>query len=282
MVISIIAILMGLLLVGIQKVRIAGKRTVTVTEVNTLGASATKFKQDFGFYPAQSFRIPNRMPDLNNQSDPDTPAMQVIIRMFPRGLYQLGAMKVPLSSVPMNTVLSWGTWSTLPQPITGSQCLVFFLAGPSLQGWDVNEPLNLTPPASGAKRGPYFDFKDSSLKDPTTGTVDYNYRDPFGTPYAYLSTGAGDAYTGGSVSVTTPKGTYAISALSADGKRHANQGTCQIISAGPDQKFGLGSTFISPGNYTPWTPGAGAYATNGDGGDDVGNFNNGLQLSVTP
>jgi len=280
-VIAIIAILAGLILSAVQKARLAGRRATTVTDVNSLSGSVKTFKDDFKINPPQSFRVPNRMPNIANAGDVDTPAMLLLIRMFPRGSFVVPGPtgRVPLASVPPNTPFNWGPWSTLPQPLTGSQCLVFFLGGPSLQGWNVNEPIGAAvPPANGAKKGPYYEFKDNSLKHPTTGTVDYFPRDVFGTPYAYFSSGAGDRYMapalGGDIVVTNTAGTaFTISPFTTGGARPVNPGTCQIISAGPDMTFGIGGA---------WAPGTTPYAGTDVGADDVANFNDGKQLGTNP
>src|SRR5262245_11464172 len=48
---AIIAILIGMLLVTVQKARDAGYRTTAVSEINQMDAAATTFNQRYGFYP---------------------------------------------------------------------------------------------------------------------------------------------------------------------------------------------------------------------------------------
>ena len=61
-VITIIAVLAALGTGAYQKVRVAGKRTATVSEINNMNVAITKFKQDFGFNPPQYMRFPVTTP----------------------------------------------------------------------------------------------------------------------------------------------------------------------------------------------------------------------------
>jgi prepilin-type N-terminal cleavage/methylation domain-containing protein len=149
----------------------------------------------------------------------------------------------------------------LPTPslTDGNQCLVYFLGGPSGTGWD---PATPAAPTGTSKKGPFFDF-------PANRIVGGRFLDPWKTPYAYYrSTPAG--YSGNATYSNTEEGTSTFVEPLKQGMKWVNQDGVQIISAGPDAKFGNdGNAADGVGN---WTPGSGTWAGAGDGADDLGNF----------
>ncbi len=102
------------------------------------------------------------------------------------------------------------------------------------------------------------------------------YVDPWGTPYRYL---VPPPPTVGDKRTPTPAEYRQLQLhiiLGMWGVRGYTEkwkwlGRVQIISAGPDKKFGPGGE---------WTPGAGPWAPAGVGADDIGNFNFGYPLGA--
>ena len=208
--------------------------------------------------------------------------------------------------------------STLPVPsvvkaneegllLEGSQCLVFFLGGPEQLGFVPSGPYS-PPSGTTSTKPPYYEFKNSRM-DPSIltrvnsliGTPDVpngylnGYLDPYGTPYAYFSTFTGVNYNSKYAwqpPVVTPAYSLPMRAFqvpkvsNSDPDKWVNSGRVQIVSAGKNKRFGPGTIDkgIPPNTY--WVPGGIGYALdaavpNGDGGDDLANFNAGAQLGVT-
>jgi hypothetical protein len=163
-------------------------------------------------------------------------------------------------------------------------------------------------PAGNTKKGPYFDFPAGRLIVPeaTSGYVSGNalpnFVDPWGVPYAYFAAG-GDNYDGrlffpfGSsfpADLTTPstqyRGTVAGMRPVRMGNKWVNAGKCQIVSAGPNLKFGPGSqSSATVAATTPLytqaediRPGVSTgYAEKDAGEDDLANFNEGTNLGTS-
>ena len=270
LVISIIGILTALFLGVVQRARAAGQRVQVASDISQMNAGLYQFKQEYGFYPPTTFTVPT----LAN----DTTSLPVIQRMFPRWQPQ------PPTG-PNPAPLSFGIFSGT---LDCNQCMVFFLAGPGLQGWDKSNPTNPTPTAAN-KKGPYQEFAANKLDNLN---VNPHFLDPWGTPYAYLQSGA----TASSATVTLPSanGTQTIQVYStplgtgaAQIARPVNGDGVQLISAGPNKFFGPGGSRQTT-NATPqavWVPGdTPDYIPNlstSRGGDDIANFNNGAPLGVT-
>ena len=63
--IAIIALLAGLLLPAISKVRMFASRTTATSEMNQIAAACTKFQGDWGFYPPSTFKFPTKPAGAN-------------------------------------------------------------------------------------------------------------------------------------------------------------------------------------------------------------------------
>lgn len=154
---------------------------------------------------------------------------------------------------------------TMPFPTPaltdGNQCLVYFLGGPNGTGWD---PATPAAPTGTSKKGPFFDFPAGPRLEGTPA----RFLDPWGTPYAYFRY-SGTGYSGSQTYTNNKEGWSAntISPFSAGGKP-VNIDGVQVISAGPDAKFGAGGATVG--------------SATGDGADDLGNFNGGVQLGTNP
>jgi type II secretory pathway pseudopilin PulG len=306
-VILIISVLAALTTAAVIQVTKSGKRVTAVNEISQLDVVLAKFKQDFGFYPpshvgytdssgvqrVKRFRVPTNV---------NEPEYFLLKRMFPRW--------TPISDASGNIATA-----SLPggagNQLDGNQCLVFFLAGPTGTGWDPNNPIAANAAASN-KKGPYFDFQANRL-------VGGRYLDPWGVPYAYFSSNAGnDTYDPRaqfpwaadpapetyapaleSIAALAPEATettFRVHPYRAANGKWLNPGKFQIISAGPDQRFGAGSYVVSAGppavirDWTPGAPGTEYLSTNNDpvagvnvnfGYDDLANFNGGSNLGET-
>jgi prepilin-type N-terminal cleavage/methylation domain-containing protein len=240
-VLAIIAILIGIIVPAVQRVRAVGTKTTAVAEINQLALGAADFKREFGFFPPDSGKIPTTATTADAQ---EQQTLATLRRMFPRW-NPSGALGLPNAGSTLN----------------GNQCLVFFLGGPGGVGWDGANPANATPGPN--KKGPYYDFPTNRLIGAPASHVD-----PWRTPYAYFRSVDGN-YPSGAVNYGTPAGS--IQPFTSGG-RFVNQTGVQVISAGPDLRFGPGGT---------WTPGTGSYTQAAIGGDDLGNFNEGLVLGAT-
>lgn len=238
-VLAIIAILIGIIVPAVQRVRGVGTKTTAVSEINQLALGAADFRREFGFFPPDSGKIPTNASTADAQ---EQQTLAVIRRMFPRW-NPSGALAFPNAGSTMN----------------GNQCLVFFLGGPGGTGWDGANPVNSTPGSN--KKGPYYDFPSNRLVGAPA-----SYIDPWRTPYAYFRSVDGN-YPSGSVTYA-PGG--AIQPFTSGG-RPVNQTGVQVISAGANQAFGPGGV---------WAPGTGLYTQAAAGGDDLGNFNEGLVLGA--
>lgn len=198
-VIAIIAVLVGMLLVAVQKVRDTGNRTTAVSEMNQLDAAATTFNQRYGFYPpthmveadttgvtrVRRFMIPTRF---------DQPEVQYLRKMFPRWNPQPGAGLAP-DNVTFSPPLQGAG-----KELNANQCYVYFIGGPGTllgpndptwpglrPGWDKSAP---QAPTGNSKDGPFYEaFQDARLtnKSVSPATYDGQYRDPYDTPYAFFN-----------------------------------------------------------------------------------------------
>lgn len=249
-VMTIIIILSGMTLAVVQKVRAMSLRTSAANDISQLAVACEAFKRDYGFYPPQNKTGPTI--DLAT-------IKSALNRMFPRAK----------SNIDMMTALP-GDFSGYTE-LDNNQGLVFFLGGPSLVGWDSADPRTAVPTGS-TKKQPHFDFPEHRLKDPTVGTKDFRFRDPWGTPYAYFRSVEGNDYGGSFTSNGTTVTPY------KQGVRFVNQNSIQIISAGAN-----GRSTIAPMGFgigDEWVPGTGDYSSTANGFDDMANFNQGAQLGV--
>lgn len=157
-VMAIIAILAGMLMAGVQRARTVARRTSAANDISQLAAACQAFKQQFGFYPPDTYTITSTPGD----SDP-------VKRMFPRAASFAGMPGA-------------GT------PLTQAETLTFFLGGPGMTGWDPQNPANPNP-AGVTKKGPYFDFAVNRVSG-------HSFLDPWGTPYIYFRSVNGNDYGG--------------------------------------------------------------------------------------
>ena len=234
-VISIIGLLIALLLPAVQKIRVAGKRAQTGADISQLSASAASFKQEFKFYPPDSFRIPV------NGTDPGVAVYQ---QMFPRWTPVVNGSGVIAPALT-------GAGTTL----VGGSSLFYFTTGPVGTGWAIDGPFQPSPSAT-AKKGPFFEYSGPPL-------TNWTYFDPFGTPYVYFASSSGGKYNGAAQAGVLPF-------KDSTGVKFVNSDSVQIISAGANKAFGPGGQFIAgSGVYVSGSPGADDMA-NFNGGAPLG------------
>jgi prepilin-type N-terminal cleavage/methylation domain-containing protein len=228
-VIAIIAILSGLILGGVGRVRVAAQRAQAMGDINALSTAIGAFKAKFNNVPyiPAGFTLRSAYP----ANDPDGAYLK---RLFPQ--INLSATGLP------------------DQALNQNQALIFFLTGGSVTnytGFSANrqQPFSL----NGTRIGPFLDITPSKL------TSDGQFKDTWGTPYAYFTSVNGNDY---------PASTFSANGTSVspftEGGRFVQQKGFQIISAGPNGKFGPG------GDYRGTN--AAAYDAGAVGGDDLASF----------
>jgi prepilin-type N-terminal cleavage/methylation domain-containing protein len=285
-VIAIIGVLAALTTAAVQQVRKRGREATIIEEITQLEAACTKFKQDFGFNVPQTFTFPDRV----NRNDPNYAKLCKMFRGWPVNRESI-ADGTTFTAANIPHIMFRGQ-DMSGQTITGSKCLVFFLGGPELLGFQVSGPYAPTANAT-SRKGPYYEFKTSRL-DYSSNTDIHSYRDPYGTPYAFFSTGESDRYDpnfalsisnvdGTNTSTVRAVGTTANNAA-ATSVKWLKMGGVQIMSAGYDKKFGGGIVVTTPApnppTYTGWQAKVGEYGGSKPGEDDFANFNGGLKLGA--
>jgi general secretion pathway protein G len=277
-VVVIIALLLALLLPAIQKARVIAQEAEARNEMSQLTAAATAFKNEWGAYPPSLFRLPTK-PGGNVGANA---ALEDASYLFLKQKYNRWT---PTTNAAGDIIWDANMAQYLNQTLAGNQSMTFFLGGPirvgenSPNGWAHDQP---TVPSTTANSKMFFlEMKAAKLETGTQygyGTNARVYMDPFGTPYVYFgSNKVGGKYTAVPAAVFTSthpevgaNGTP--SPYMETGTKFANQDMCQIISAGPDNRFGAGGTNWSP-TYTD-------YVGTGPGADDMANFNGKSRLGV--
>ncbi|OWK43613.1 type II secretion system protein [Fimbriiglobus ruber] len=300
-VIAIIAILSALTTAAVQRVRIVAKRAAAVSEINQLATSATAFKNDFGNYPPSNITIPHKVPPgVTSQEDA---GYMLLLKYFPRWQVQVGTQTLTASNAlqtfpgqtfaqPNTAVgIQFMSYNSITQTLApfaagggtldGNQCLVFFLGGPNLTGFD---PAGPYPPSGTTRKGPYYDFQPNRLTTNNATNTMVWADDPWGSPYAYF------ASTGNSYLPTlqfplpspfgpgTWNGTTVVPYSTPT--KPVNPNGIQIISAGANgTNTSTGAKGFGPGGA--WIPGSAPYTAGTAGEDDLGNFNSGFQLGAS-
>jgi prepilin-type N-terminal cleavage/methylation domain-containing protein len=258
-VMAIIALMLTLLMSGVQRARVAYKRNAAHTEIRELGQGVTLFKQKLSvdFIPSKIVLREDGAYVLNSP-DPVQNKLE---------LDSLNWLKAawPHLTFPVD----WNqnnTTDTTPITLEGDQCLVFFLGGMSLDGNNNFNPNGQPSGFSVNKRnpmdrstseriGPFIQFQVDRLRD-VRGNGFRSYIDPWkAQPYLYFTSygkQAGYKATDATMGVTPYVDPATNKPKNADG--------FQIICAGEDKIFGSG------GSNLPAT---------GPGEDDIANFSQG-------
>jgi hypothetical protein len=141
--------------------------------------------------------------------------------------------------------------------LEGDQCLVFFLGGVpgtrargvTVQGFSTNPRDPVRP--GGDRLPPLYEFDADGLVC-VHGNRFPSYADSWGTPLAYFSSyGRRDGYNRYGTTDCPALGVWPYAQALDPTPRYLNPNTWQLVSAGPDRKFGRGT--VLPGGRT-WTP----------------------------
>jgi len=306
-VIGIIALLAGLLLAAITKVKDVGPRVRTKDEIGQLSLAVENFKATY-----QVQYVPTCMWMSNDYSQANLSPALLDSRQYYSRVWPKAFVAVPPAPAPGFT-----PWPMQPTALDGNQVLVLLLGGLQRTGW-TNSPNNPfpAPPDGSTAKGPFFDFKaeridkdghyhdfywDSQSLDKS---VYYYFSSYAGNDYDYFGKKYYDKAPDGSqnpdplrIAGMTREGGYGnpdpinysvVAPLRGLDGRYINPNGFQIISAGKNVRPGKGSQ-CNPSAWTPnnapwpqrvcpqgqyllYDPGVGDYSPGAVGGDDLSNF----------
>jgi general secretion pathway protein G len=292
-VIAIIAVLVGLTTAAVMKFLVEGPKTANFIEIRQLEVALENARTQFKL---GSDQFPSRIMLCEKFAQYQPPTSPLVVdsirflqQMFPR-------IDMTIWNNPAPTVgIDWngnGAIDPTPFVLEGDQCLVFFLGGIQTGAGGINGCLGFStdprnPAAQTQSRiGPFYEFKSGRLRviphttAPSTNAPFFSYFDAYNRrPYAYFS------------SYRQANGYDHYAALGTDcaalgvwpyaevwvPRRYLKPNTFQIISAGPDGVFGVG-TNNAANVWSPQRIGA-ANAPKTPGEDDQSNFH-GNQLGV--
>jgi prepilin-type N-terminal cleavage/methylation domain-containing protein len=264
-VMAIIVVLVGLLMSAVISVLAARSRAQTRTELAKLESALSAGMQEH--YAGRPKTLPGKLVLYNNldvyrnpgaagvtaTSNPNlkdvSNSAEALRKMFGTKLIRPGG------------VVNWdGAGNTNAMILEGQHCLVFYIGGmPAVSGGLVRmtgfstNPENPTEPG-GERIKPFYEFESTRLRSAGAPAGFYSYHDPYGTPYVYFGgTGAANSY----VSHTS----LGVSAYVDSTGKYAKPNSFQILSAGPDRRFGAGGV---------WDPRSGS--TDQNARDDMSNF----------
>jgi len=274
-VVAIIAILVGMTMVAVQKIRDRANEVQLRSDISQLQASISKAQTDLGigYIPSQL------VIDESGLYVPPPTATPALVNLYADSksillklMHQTDSLALTASTVPgiAGPGIDWNNNGMIDPPtvLSGDQCLVFFLGGivsgspPAARGFSTN-PRN---PADGRQDriGPFFQFESKRLVQGGNGF--YSYNDPYGTPYAYFSSyKIANAYSRYGVSDCANLGVSPYIQSTTPTVTFYNPKSFQIISAGKDRTFGPG------GLWGPSNP-----PTNPAAADDMSNFSSSL------
>lgn len=256
-VISIIGILTVLLLNGIQAVRTRARIAEVNVDISNLEKAIADFKLKYGVEPPSSFILHETGSDWSSTAAPADlrrNSVAFIRQVWPEFNF----------SADRDYNNDGDTSDT--HILNGSECLLFFLAGPGVIRDDIDDvtmvgfstnptnPFNLT---SQPRVGPFY----SALKDRLVDTDSddcFELLDPLPAqelPYIYLSAYGGRGYQPNGYDDTAGNDDDEVSGTFTshyhDGTSTTgayNLQTYQIISAGYDADYGTGGEYIAEDN----------------------------------
>ncbi len=198
-VITVIAILAGLLLGGVQsamgRVRVAS----VVSEIKNLEKAIKDFEAEFGVQPPSFMILCERATDWNLNAPPELAADIRASRAFLRQLWKDYDFTVDRDINGINGIEA-------PHRLNGAECLVFFLGGlvdrdsgvPTVKGFSKvsSAPFGSLAGAQGSRSGPYYEFDSKQLIDLDNDGF-YEYIDSIPgqqRPIQYFSSYGGTGY----------------------------------------------------------------------------------------
>jgi prepilin-type N-terminal cleavage/methylation domain-containing protein len=260
-VITIIAILVSLLLVGVQGAVSRARVAAVVAEIKNLEQAIQQFKAEFGTEPPSHIVLYEETTSATNgwnTAGQETRTSRSIIRQLWKDYDFATAVDINHDGDTSDTIR-----------LTGAECLVFFLGGvTSLDGTTVTcKGFSKVPSApftslTGARSGPYYEFKPTQLIESTTaisGSTNnrmYVYIDSIpgqARPIQYFSSYGGAGYriyglngtlnnsatSDDEVIPSTMQWVYTKSAGSSTTAGEVyNPNTFQLISPGLDGEYG--------------------------------------------
>jgi prepilin-type N-terminal cleavage/methylation domain-containing protein len=281
--IAIIALLISLLASGVVLALTKVDQAKAQREVGGLASAVKQFESDFNISVPPPSRI-RLYQNLGNYTAATADQLDADSWTFLRKVWpRIGGAS------PSTAMINWGPNNTGGNYLLeGQECLVFFLGGRQVKSanglWagigfsaDPTNPMN--PSTTIGAKGPYYQFESPRLSQAGTAGKFLQYADPYGTPYAYFS--SGKSPNGYNAYYTLLGNKYDCATLGNFGPyyqagvspiQYYNADTFQIISAGKDGKFGPGGA---------WSPLSGPAGTAPNGADDVSNFYD-SRLGVTP
>ncbi len=298
-VMTILLVLMSLSLSAVQRVRAKARELKVRNDISQLSASIQAFKSN-----KQVSYIPSLIKLCNTSTNYGTTQFDLDSQAYLKKVWpRLSTPGLPpgvwtvydqTNTNPKLRSLGWfpndpNASANSVYILEGWQSMVFFLGGMQVGtgciGFSTN-PANPTlqfdpsvspPQPTFRMEQPYFDFPTDRLLPGTNnlGTTTLAFQDPYGTFYAYFSSTYGNDYNRygalyGSDCTSLSVAPY----YDAPGNFvvYYNRDSFQIISAGKDQAFGLGSTLTIGTTWygTQWSAGIGW--ASGTGADDFANF----------
>ncbi|QDT23839.1 prepilin-type N-terminal cleavage/methylation domain-containing protein [Gimesia chilikensis] len=244
-VIVIILILIGLLIPAVGAVRLRAQQQQVRSEIGSLEAAITAFRQDFGMDPPSGINLY----ETSSGWASDQRSKGLIRKMWPQFDFSLGR------DINKDGTVSTGAAGQIP--LNAGECLVFFLGGI----WDVSGKTpngfskNSANPfavanAGGGRLGPYMEFDTSRFVDIDSDGAP-EYLDSFPSqqkPYLYFSSYDGRGYRVSEVTGTGMVDVYRLGDPTTPPPTNDvpfKAKSYQIISPGADFDYGTG------GNYDP-------------------------------
>lgn len=249
LVITIIAVLIGLLVPAVMKALIAGERAKARHDIATMEISIAAAKADLKNVPYLPSWIQLRE-DVTTYPSGDA-SWEFLKKAFGKRITN-----------PTGGYIDWngnGSKDSGVFTLEGHKALVFWLGGiPSSSGGVNNctgfstDPTN---PSTRTKKPPYYAFNSARLHADSNGFL--YYLDPWeNQPYLYFTSYKGNDYNAGDIT------SFLVAPYKDPSGRFINPNGFQIICAGRDLTFGPGGT---------WNPQTG-YGPTGPGADDQANF----------
>lgn len=233
-VMAIIAVLVSLILAGVQRVRVLGPQTENASRIQQIHDAIGRCKNDLKLDYIPSHALSGGGFTLKATYTGSEPELDILLRAFPN-------MNTAANPNPQNGDTTNGFIGT-NVVLDANQTLCFFLTGGAAtdrQGFS-NDPRKPFKPSAGSgeqRKGPWLE-PNNKLFGP--GPNNHLWLiDVYGTPYAYFASVGGKQNNYGAqgfLPTTVPAQTHAVKPYT-NGGRVMNESSFQIISAGRDKVF---------------------------------------------